>query len=86
MARPDGYDKPIKTQTTPPAIDPDVKPRTFQEMKADGESEGEVLGHRSDPDEIDTELSETMKKRQARDGLGENGHDSAKPETLLPPD
>jgi len=86
MARPDGYDRPEKPEATPPAIDPDVNPRTSREMKEDGEHEGEALGHRSDPDQIDTELSETLKKRQARDGGGEQHHDSARPETLLPPD
>jgi len=86
MARPDGYDKPEKPEATPPAIDPDLKPRTAEEMAQDGEEEREPLDRRSHPDQIDTELSEKLKKRQARDGGGEQSHDSARPETLLPPD
>lgn len=86
MARPEGYDKPRTPPGTPPVIDPNVAPKSSDEMEGDGEEEGEVLGNRSDPDEIDTELSETLRKRQDRDGGGEEKHDSASPEALLPPD
>lgn len=86
MARPEGYDKPRTPPGTPPVIDPDAKPKSSEEMEADGEEEGDVLGNRSDPDEIDTELSETLRKRQDRDGAGEEELDSMTPETLLPPD
>ncbi|MGB7372008.1 hypothetical protein [Erythrobacter sp.] len=86
MARPDGYDKPRKPEATPPAIDPDAKPKSSGEMESEGEREGDVLKGRSNPDEIDTELSDELKKRQARDGSGEQALDSSSPETLLPPD
>ena len=48
-------------------------------MEDEGETEGEVLGHRSDPDEIDTELSDKLVERDKRDGMGE-------PTINLPPD
>jgi len=86
MPKPEGYDKPHKPKATPPAIDPDADPKSSEEMEAEGESEGPALGHRSDPDEINTELSDELKKRQARDGSGEQSLDSSRPETLLPPD
>jgi hypothetical protein len=56
-----------------------VKPKTAAEMKDEGETEGEVLGHRSDPDEIDTELSDKLVESDKRDGIGE-------PTINLPPD
>lgn len=86
MPDPDGYDRPAKPEATPPAIDPDMKPKTSSEMEAEGEREGQTLRHRSHPDEIDTELSDRLRKRQSRDGEGEQTLDASKPETLLPPD
>jgi hypothetical protein len=86
MPRPEGYETPRTPPATPPVIDPDAEPKSAEEMEADGEREGEVQGHRSDPEQIDTELSETLKQRQARDGAGEEELDAMTPETLLPPD
>ena len=53
--------------------------RQLAPMLADLMSEGDVLGHRSDPDEIDTELSDKLVERDKRDGIGE-------PTINLPPD
>lgn len=86
MARPEGYDKPHIPDDTPPAIDPDVKPKTSEEMEEDGEEEDQPLGNRSDPDQIDTELSEKLRKRDKREGEGEEGLDSSGDAPLLPPD
>ncbi len=86
MSQRDDYEKPRIPPATPPVIDPDAEPKSSEEMEQEGEEEGEPLGNRSDPDQIDTEMSDKLRKRQDRDGGGESEHDSASPETLLPPD
>lgn len=86
MARPEGYDNPRTPRGTPPVIDPDARPKSPEEMEAEGEAEGDVIGNRADPGATDTGLSDTLRKRQDRDGAGEEELDSMTPETLLPPD
>ena len=87
MSRPEGYDKPHIPDDTPPAIDPDVEPRSSEEMEEDGESEeDQPLGNRSDPDQIDTEMTEKLRRREDRAGDGEKGLDHSGDVTKLPPD
>ncbi|MEE4201410.1 hypothetical protein [Erythrobacter sp.] len=90
MARDKDYDTPRTPPATPPVIDPDAKPVPPEELAKDGDRTGDIQGtakgERADPAEIDVELLQTLKTQQAREGAGEQAHDAATPETLLPPD
>lgn len=86
MADTDPYEMPRKPEATPPAIDPTNKPKTSQEMEAEGEDEGDVLKNREGESEQEIELSRKLAKRQKADGAGEQELDTMTPETLLPPD
>ena len=57
-------------------------------MEEDGEAEGETLDQRDTPDEIDIETEKALMPAMdgGRDGKGEQGLDTARAETLLPPD
>lgn len=82
------YDKPKVPPATPPVIDPNVSPveaRELAQRDGDSESSGSVEATEKDAAER-TELNKRLAKRGARDGMGEQGHDAATPETLLPPD
>ncbi|MEW4448694.1 hypothetical protein [Qipengyuania sp. JC766] len=74
------YDEPEKPADTPPVIDPATKPKTSEEMEADGEAEEALLERQTAPSEIETELGVELTERNRRDGLGEADLDS------LPPD
>lgn len=74
------YDTPRTPPDTPPVIDPDVDPKTAAEMEKDGETEGDVQGERSSSDQIDTELSDKLVRRDKRDGAGEAALDEMPPD------
>ena len=74
------YDKPSTPANTPPAIDPDVKPKTSAEMESEGEREDGILEHKSDEAEIEVERALGDAQQGGRDGAGEAALDT------LPPD
>lgn len=73
---------------TPPVIDPDVDPVDARELaQRDGDSDSGGSAEASEKEAAErTELNERIAKRIARDGMGEQAHDAATLETLLPPD
>ncbi len=82
------YDTPKVPPATPPVIDPDVDPIDARELaQDDGDSDhdGSTLAGEKKAAER-TALNERLAKRDARDGMGEQGMDATSPETLLPPD